>query len=72
LQTLEVLWLYSAEYRIVGTWRADAVLQCEPFETALAMRRRSVTVPTSDTAFSKSMRSPMAWPTSTESGRSFH
>lgn len=37
LQTLEVLRLDGAEYRIVGAWRADAVVQCEPFE-ALSLR----------------------------------
>jgi len=37
LQTLEVLRLDGAGYRIVGAWRADAVVQCEPFE-ALSIR----------------------------------
>jgi hypothetical protein len=37
LQTLEVLRLDGAGYRIVGAWRAEAVVQCEPFE-ALSIR----------------------------------
>ncbi len=37
LQTLEVLRLDGAGYRIVGAWRAEAVVQCEPFE-ALPIR----------------------------------
>jgi Uma2 family endonuclease len=37
LQTLEVLRLDGAGYRIVGGWRAEAVVQCEPFE-ALPIR----------------------------------
>lgn len=37
LQTLEVLRLDGAGHRIVGAWRADAVVQCEPFE-ALPIR----------------------------------
>lgn len=32
LQTLEVLRLDGAGYRIVGAWRDAAVVQCEPFE----------------------------------------
>lgn len=37
LQTLEVLRLDGGGYRIVGAWRAEAVVQCEPFE-ALPIR----------------------------------
>jgi Uma2 family endonuclease len=37
LQTLEVFRLDGASYRLVGAWRGDAVVQCEPFE-ALALR----------------------------------
>jgi hypothetical protein len=32
LQTLEVLRLDGPSYRILGAWRAEAVVQCEPFE----------------------------------------
>jgi Uma2 family endonuclease len=32
LQTLEVLRLDGPSYRIIGAWRAEAVIQCEPFE----------------------------------------
>jgi len=37
LQTLEVLRLDGAGYRIVGAWREEAIVQCEPFE-ALPIR----------------------------------
>jgi Uma2 family endonuclease len=37
LQTLEVLRLDGAGYRIAATWRGDAVVQAEPFES-LAIR----------------------------------
>jgi Uma2 family endonuclease len=37
LQTLEALRLDGAGYRIVGAWRAEAVIRCEPFE-ALPIR----------------------------------
>jgi Uma2 family endonuclease len=37
LQTLEVLRLDGPGYRLMGTWRGDAVVQCEPFES-LALR----------------------------------
>jgi Uma2 family endonuclease len=37
LQTLEVLRLDGTGYRIVGAWRAEAVVQVEPFE-ALPIR----------------------------------
>lgn len=32
LKTLEVLRLDGATYRIVGTWGADSVVECEPFD----------------------------------------
>ncbi len=32
LQTLDVLRLDGAKYRLIGAWRAEAVVQCEPFE----------------------------------------
>ena len=37
LQLLEVLRLDGAGYRFIGAWRADEVVQCEPFE-ALSIR----------------------------------
>jgi Uma2 family endonuclease len=37
LQTLEVLRLDGASYRLVGAWRAEAVVEREPFE-ALPIR----------------------------------
>lgn len=37
LQTLEVLRLDGSGYRLLGTWRGDAVVRCEPFE-ALELR----------------------------------
>ena len=37
LQTLEVLCIDGAGYRIAGGWRGDVVVQCEPFES-LAIR----------------------------------
>ena len=33
LRTLEVLRLDGVSYRIIGSWRGDAVVQCEPFES---------------------------------------
>lgn len=33
LQTLEVLRLDGDGYRILGAWRGDAVVRCEPFES---------------------------------------
>jgi len=37
LQTLDVLRVDGPGYRLVGAWRGDAVVHCEPFET-LAIR----------------------------------
>jgi hypothetical protein len=37
LQTLEAVRLDGPSYRIAGAWRAEAIVQCEPFE-ALPIR----------------------------------
>ena len=37
LQTLEVLRLDGSAYRSLGTWRGEAVVQCEPFEVVSLM-----------------------------------
>jgi Uma2 family endonuclease len=33
LKTLEVLRLDGDGYRIIGAWRGETVVQCEPFES---------------------------------------